>query len=73
MQLASIADFNIYSFTDNGSKIFNCFISAIHPFNPSIPKLIPSGPACFARSSVNILTTSAPQFYARVLGIISNA
>ena len=62
MQLTSMADFNTYSFTDKGSKIFKAFMSEIWPYNPSIPKLIPSGPACFALSSVKIGTTSAPQF-----------
>jgi len=43
MQLASIADFKIYSFTVNGSRIFNSLISARHPLIPSIPKFIPFG------------------------------
>ena len=64
---------NTYYLTAKGSQISKSFILQIFPVIPLIPKNFPSGLACFALSSVKTLTTSAPQFYARVLGIISKA
>ena len=44
-------------------------MSTIFPVFPSIPQNYPSGYACLALNSVNTLTTFAPQFNAKVLGI----
>jgi len=46
-------------------------MSSILPVFPLIPQKSPLGWACLALNSVKTLTTSAPQFYAKVLGITS--
>jgi len=58
-----------------GSQMSATDISSILPVLPLIPHIIPepSEAACFARNSVRTRTTSAPQFYAKVLGITSKA
>jgi hypothetical protein len=50
-------------------------MSSILPVFPLMPHIIPepSDGECLARSSVKTRTTSAPQFYAKVLGITSKA
>jgi len=50
-------------------------MSSILPVFPFIPHIMPepSEGACLARNSVKTRTTSAPQFWARVLGITSKA
>ena len=75
MQAASIDVLNVYCLTVTGSQIFASDMSAILPVFPLIPQFFPepSATACFALSSVSTRTTSAPQFYASVLGITSIA
>lgn len=75
MQADSIAVLNDWFLTSTGSQISASFISSIYPVFPLMPHMrpVPSSGACLERSSVRTRTTSAPQFYAKVLGITSRA
>ena len=75
MHAASIDVLNVCYLTLTGSQTLASVMSAILPVFPLIPQFLPdpSAAACFALSSVRQRTTSAPQFYANVLGITSSA
>ena len=62
-----------WNFTAIGSQMFTIDMSVIFLALPSIPKVELPLSACLALSSVMILTTSIPQFVARVLGMTSKA
>ena len=68
-----MAVFIIWFFTAIGSQMFWIDMSDIFREFPSIPKVEFPLSACLALSSVIILTTSIPQFVAKVFGITYNA
>lgn len=73
MQADSIEVLNTYYFTAMGSHTFSLLMSTIFPEVPSKPKYYPPSSVCLDLNSVMDLTTSTPQFKAKVLGITSMA
>lgn len=72
MQADSNAVLKVCFFTLTNSHTPISLISAISPVFPFNP-LYHSPSACLALNSVIDLMTSHPQFYAKVLGMLSNA
>lgn len=72
-QEASIAVLRTWFFTATGSQTFASYMLPIFFLFPSMPNAAFPFSACLALNSVMILTTSIPQFVAKVFGMISKA
>mmetsp|Transcript_19693 Transcript_19693/g.54980 ORF Transcript_19693/g.54980 Transcript_19693/m.54980 type:complete len:330 (+) Transcript_19693:290-1279(+) len=63
----------VCTLTASGSQMPRAFMSTTSPVSPLMPKLLPPGSQCLARSLVRVRITLAPQFWARVRGMTSIA
>merc|ERR1719261_1589527 len=73
MQEDSMEVLMVWTLTEYGSQTPSSFMSTSVPLHPSTRHDSLSPPACLARSWVISRTTSAPQFWASVRGMTSNA